>query len=121
MLLVTVVAALAMSMLVGPAPHACAHPGCPATVSASATSAQAQPAPLDRGSANVRHAPAGQPLAETARAFGSSTLGGDATEGSDQPLFLSLAWTARSPRALRQVLESVAPRLGRAPPSSRVS
>lgn len=129
-LLIAVVACLTVSVLVGPAAHSvepagpasAAAPMFPATEpSAKTPAAKAQPAPLNRGAANVRHAPGGQPLAETARAFGSSTLGADATEASDQPLFLSRAWTTRSSGAVRRVLETVAPRLGRAPPSSRVS
>jgi hypothetical protein len=93
----------------------------PASPSVNAPSAKAQPAPSDRGSANLRHSPPGQPLAETARAFGSSALTADAAEGSDRPLSLSRTWAARSPGAVRRVLDSVAPRLGRAPPSHRVS
>lgn len=128
MLLVGVVLGLVMSLLVGPA-----HSPAPSTsgtaspavsapgIASAPASAKAQQAPLDRGSANVRHAPSGQPLAETARAFGSSTLAADATGDSDRPPFLTRAWTARSSDAVRRVLDTVAPRLGRAPPPYRVS
>lgn len=133
-LLIGVVLGLAAGMLVGPAHPAAGpagHPGAgavsasstssPATRAGAAPSAKAQPAPLDHDSANVRHAPPGQPLAETARAFGSSTLSADSAAGSDQPAFPSLTWFSRSSGAVRQVLDAVAPRLGRAPPPSRVS
>lgn len=96
----------------------------PANASAPAKaqpSAKAQPAPADRGSANLRNAASGQPLAETTRAFGSSSLTTDAAPSSEHPLFLSRAWATRSPGALRPVLDTVAPRLGRAPPPPRVS
>jgi hypothetical protein len=126
MLLVGVVLALAMGVLVGPAAHPSSETTAgPADTSApyagTSPSAKAQPTPLNRGSADVRHAPPGQPLAETSRAFGSSSLAADATGDSDQPLFLSRSWTTRCSGAVRRVLEAVAPRLGRAPPSYRVS
>jgi hypothetical protein len=127
MLLVVVVLGLAMSVPAGVAGGGIEGGGTGGASAASgsrswsAPSAAAQPAPADRGPANLRHGPPGQPLAETARAFGSSTLAAGTTDGATGPLFPGRAWITRSSGAVRQVLDVIAPRLGRAPPSSRVS
>ena len=119
MLLVGLVLGLVTGLLVGPA---AASPSFPASYSGAhvttPASAKAQPAPSDRASANLRHAPPVQPLAESLRAVGSSSLSADAAEGSDRPPYPSRTWAARSSGALRRVLDTVAPRLGRAPPPS---
>jgi len=121
-LVLGVVLALAMGMLAGPAarsPQSAESPGTSAITRPGV--ARAATAPLDHGPANVRHAPPGQPLAETVRAFGSSTLAADSTEGSDRAPYPSRTWTARSGDAVRQVLDAITPRLGRAPPAYRAS
>lgn len=131
MLLVGVVLGLVMGVLVSPAAHPEAHATAGVAIGTAPShadtrpwaqpSAKAQPAPMDRGSADARHAAPGQPIAETARAFGSSALAADATEGSDRSLFGGRSRTTLSCGAIRRVLDTVAPRLGRAPPSYRVS
>jgi hypothetical protein len=128
MLLVGLVLALGMSVLVNPAHPDAGGPALTSTIAATPASvtpasvtpasAKVQPAPVDRGSANLRHTPGGPPLAETARSVGSTSLASDAAEGPDRPLSLSRSWAARSPGAVRRVLDTVAPRLGRAPPPS---
>ena len=123
MLLVGLVLALVMSVLVNPAHPDAGGPALTSTIAATPASvtpasAKVQPAPVDRGSANLRHTPGGPPLAETARSVGSTSLASDAAEGPDRPLSLSRSWAARSPGAVRRVLDTVAPRLGRAPPPS---